>query len=234
MSYRGLVTSDQPFTNVTPVSVESNDTFDTTNPQAISFRLGVGGAGEDGFNFSSPDDGGVCFDADRPVGVTATVGGSGMEITPPFNLETLGPCGGVSPKLTDNDAPSSCPGLPAYDKATERGVFIGCANGNWQVRVTGGGGSNVSFRGSVTSGSPFTSATGVLMEASDTVTVTTNPAAIDYILNVGGSGQDGINFSGGTDVCFGLDAPSGATVLVGSDRTPVSVPFDLATLGSCP
>ncbi len=35
------------------------------------------------------------------------------------------------------------------------------------------------------------------------------------------------------DACFGLNMPVGATVLLGTARTSMSVPYDLTTLGAC-
>lgn len=137
--------------------------------------------------------------------------------------------------ITDDEAPPC--GMPTYDKTAEQGVFIGkdCATDVWRVRMTAGGGS-ASFQGSLNSAQPFSHVTGFSVEPSDTLDFSTDPAAIAYRLNVDNIFQDGFDFTipVGADVCFGLDAPSGASVLVGPNRTPVSVPFDLATLGSCP
>jgi hypothetical protein len=197
----------------------------------------------------SPDDysavsGTLSFDpgmTSQPVAVTV-VDDDAAEGAETFTVSlanpvaaTLGAASTGTATITD-DAPSAC-GLPAYDKATEQGVFVGkdCATGLWRVRMTAGS-ANVSYRGGVVSDEPFSSVAPFSVESSDTLDFTTDPGQIVYILNVDASWQDGFNFSlpVGAQACFDLDAPAGAVVEVGAVGTPVSVPFDLATLGPCP
>ena len=226
-SFRGSLTSSLPFTNVTGISVEANDIVDTSNPSVITYKLGVGGAGDDGFNFSFPEAADVCFDSTMPAGVIVKVGGIGTVVQEPFDLRTLGPCA--------SEPPPDC-GLPTYNTATERAIFIGkvCSTGVWQFRATAGG-QNVSYQGSIQSDQPFSNVTGFSIEASDVLDWTSGESDIGYTLNMAGSGQDGFNLSypAGAHVCVGVAAPAGVQVFRGPNRQLVSVPFDLDTGGPC-
>jgi Calx-beta domain len=145
--------------------------------------------------------------------------------------------------ILDDDSGSlpAC-GKPTYDKATETGIFIwnDCANTDqWHVRVTAGG-QSVSYQGNVTSGQPFESLAGFSMESSDVLqpapfsTPTDGP--IDFTLNVGSVGHDGIDFAvaPGAGGCISLTAPGGLPVWAGSDRVPVGETIGLSDFGACP
>ena len=226
-SFRGSLKSSQPFTNVTGVSVEANDIVDTSNPLVITYKLGVGGAGDDGFNFSFPEAANVCFDSTQPAGVVVRVGGVGTVVQEPFDLRTLGPCAA--------EPPPDC-GMPTYNTATERAIFIGkvCSTGVWQFRATAGG-QSVSYQGAIQSDQPFSNVTGFSIEASDVLDWTSGESDIGYTLNMAGSGQDGFNLSypAGAHVCVGVAAPPGVQVFRGPNRQLVTVPFDLDTGGPC-
>jgi hypothetical protein len=226
-SFRGSLKSNLPFTNVTGVSVEANDIVDTSNPLVITYKLGVGGAGEDGFNFSFPEAANVCFDSTQPTGVVVRVGGVGNIVQEPFDLRTLGPCAA--------EPPPDC-GLPTYNKATEQAIFVGkvCGSEVWQFRATAGG-QNVSYQGFIQSDQPFTNVAGFSIEASDILDWSPGESDIAYTLNMGGTGQDGFDLSYpvGARVCVGVAAPPGVQVFRGPDRQPVTVPFDLDTGGPC-
>jgi hypothetical protein len=93
LRYSGSVTSDQAFEIVTPVSIESGDEFDaTTDPGTISFRLGMTGLWEDGFDFSYPASAATCFDIDAPAGISVLVGPERAPVQTPFDPETLASC----------------------------------------------------------------------------------------------------------------------------------------------
>jgi hypothetical protein len=132
-------------------------------------------------------------------------------------------------------AQSPC-GPPIYNKATEQALFIwkNCANDTWRVRVTAGGANWVVHKGDVQSDQNFTSVTGFSIEANDTLNVS-DPARIVYSLGVGGSAEDGYDFSfpAGAAVCFNRTDPTSLPVYLGASRTVMSVPFDLETLGAC-
>jgi len=136
--------------------------------------------------------------------------------------------------ILDNEL-SAC-GAPAYNRATDRGVFLwkDCATGTWYARMSPGG-STLTYQGSVSAGVAFTSVAGVSIEAKDVLDYVSDPARINYTLAVAGTGQDGFDFKVVTDagVCFRLDAPTAERLYVGAGRHQVTTPIDLATMGEC-
>lgn len=155
-----------------------------------------------------------------------------LRFTNPQNA-TLGSDTAVA-TITDNEA-SAC-GAPAYDPATDAAVILrkDCATGRWFARYMAGGGSR-DYRGNVVADAPFANVTPFNIEGVDVVNATSDPSRIDYRLKMNGSGQDGFDFTpaAGSSVCFAVTQPTAPTVLVGSQRTPLTVPFDLDTLGPC-
>ncbi len=134
--------------------------------------------------------------------------------------------------IVDNE-PSTC-GAPNYNRATEHALFVwqDCATGVWSVRVTAGG-QNATFSGDISASQPFDSVTPFSIEGQDLFDLS-DPTAISYGLAVGNAGQDGFEFSipGGAKLCLDLTSPA-APVLLGENRTSLSVPVDLSTLGAC-
>lgn len=135
-----------------------------------------------------------------------------------------------------DDEVSAC-GAPVYDRATEQAVFVwkDCTDNSWHTHIASGGAAWGAYTGSVVASANFNSVTGYSIEASDTLDYTTDPARIDYTLFLGGTGVDGFDFTipAGTNACFTLDAPGGIPVYIGADRTVMTTPFDLETLGAC-
>ena len=215
-TFDGGISANQNATMVAGSRLESNDVLDATDPMNILFMLNVAGPGVDTFDFAFPDTAAVCFDA---PGANLLVGPNRSPITPPVDLNTMGPC--VS---------AAC-GAPAYNKATERGTFLwqGCQSGRWFLRVTAGG-QSVDYVGLLDSDQPLVSVTPFSLESGDVLN--NSPSnQFDYALHVGGKGEDGVNFSlaAGASAC--LD--TGGSVIVGADRTSVQSPFDIHTLGAC-
>ena len=132
--------------------------------------------------------------------------------------------------------PLSACGEPVINAGVDREVFVwkDCASGVWHTRFTPGG-VFTTYRGAVDSSVAFSSVVPVGIESGDMLDYVTDATRIDYILNISNGYFDGIDFTypAGARVCFGLDQPAGQAVLVGADRTPVSAPFDLDTLGPC-
>jgi len=52
--YRGVITSDLPFTNLSTTSFEAGDTIDTTDPKVIVFEMQMSSPFQDGFEFKVP------------------------------------------------------------------------------------------------------------------------------------------------------------------------------------
>jgi len=92
-TYNGSVDSSQPFSSVTPVSIEASDTLNyTTDPSHIVYALTTTSTYQDGFNFSFPASADVCFNVNLPAGATVYVGGARTVVGIPFSLATLGAC----------------------------------------------------------------------------------------------------------------------------------------------
>ena len=134
-----------------------------------------------------------------------------------------------------DDEPSPC-GPQNIDAAVDAGIFLArvCGTDTWELRIPGGGNGFAQFSGTVMSTLPLTTVTGFGLEPND-VLDTPAPGEISYQFGVGGTGVDGLDFEHptGRDICIDLAPGSGTEVLVGADRTPVAVPFDLGTLGAC-
>ncbi|MEE9494452.1 MAG: Calx-beta domain-containing protein, partial [Gammaproteobacteria bacterium] len=93
--YLGDVTSDQPLTNINPVSIEVNDILDSnSDPAIVDFSLKMKNTGSDGFDFTTSNGTNTCFTV-LPAsqgGGTVIVGAAKTVFTAPFDLETLGAC----------------------------------------------------------------------------------------------------------------------------------------------
>jgi uncharacterized repeat protein (TIGR01451 family) len=126
-------------------------------------------------------------------------------------------------------------GTPTFDRATERALFVWqhCVTGEWYVRATAGGVSSL-FTGTVQSEDVFASVTPFSIESNDVLDFTTDPLVINYALQVAGDAQDGFQFGTGASgsACVDLMAPD-VPVYLGSNRIPVTPPFDLVTTGEC-
>lgn len=137
--------------------------------------------------------------------------------------------------LINDDEASPC-GPQSIVSATDAGVFLAknCGTNTWELRIPGGGNGFQQFSGSLLASADYTSVTGFGLEPNDVLT-TVSPAEVTYTLGVGGTGIDGFDFDhpDGRDICVDLAPGSGTQVLVGTARTPVTVPFDLGTLGAC-
>ncbi len=137
--------------------------------------------------------------------------------------------------IEDDDTVSVC-GEPTISAGTESGVFVwrDCGTENWHLRVAGGS-VYTRYFGEVSSSASFPSVTGFSLEASDSLTTTAAPALIDFQLNVGGAGQDGVDFTTGIGAssCVTINAPATTSVYVGAAKSPVPTEFNLATLGPC-
>ncbi len=134
-----------------------------------------------------------------------------------------------------DDEVTAC-GEPAYDNATDHAVFLweDCPGGTWHARYTAGNGYT-QYTGNVTATQPFGSVVPYSIESTDILDWTSDPNEIVYVLKISPPYEDGYDFSypPGSNVCFNLELPVDVPVLIGASRTPMSVPFDLATLGSC-
>ena len=101
-AYEGTVTSDLGFSSATPVSVESNDTFNV-GPTEIEYELSMWQVYSDGFDFSYQPGANVCVNVDMPAGTVVLFGPERAPVAVPFNPDTLGPCTSGPPRVSVND-----------------------------------------------------------------------------------------------------------------------------------
>lgn len=116
-----------------------------------------------------------------------------------------------------------------------------CGTDNWHLRLRGGldilnDFQPVGATGSIVGNSNFGNVNGSALAASDTLT--NDPRTeIDFDITVqeDNGNNKGIDFNLGNQVssCFNLDSPLIDSVIVGSARKRVDMPFDLVTLSAC-
>ena len=90
LTYSGNITTDQSFSGVTPINVESTDTL-ISSSQNITFVMTMGSIWQDGFGFDVAT-GNTCFNMDVPAGIEVLVGANRTPVTPSFNIESLQSC----------------------------------------------------------------------------------------------------------------------------------------------
>ena len=134
--------------------------------------------------------------------------------------------------ILDNDEPVIQPacGAPSYNKATQSALFVwkDCGSNLWHVRATAGG-RKLTYKGSLTSNPGLSSLAGFSMEAGDLL------PSPNYRLVVSGSSQDGFDFMfpNGANVCLRLTAPTGISVVAGSNKLSVGNVIRLPDFGPC-
>lgn len=157
-----------------------------------------------------------------------------------FTIELSAPTGVAIGKSTatisvTDDEPSPC-GEPALDPATETGLFIwkNCVDGSWDVRFLAGPGFKL-FTGRVSSSESFPSVGGFDIETSDIFDFSTDPSTVEFSLRVGAGYLDGFSFSPAPDAttCVLLDSPVATNAYLGTDKTLLTVPFDIDFLEVC-
>ncbi len=91
-NYIGTMTTDQSFSYVTPYLLESRDTLDKGNPNAVLFDIRMAKGWQDGIDFSFPTGANVCFDLAAPGDAKIYVGTDRALVNTPFNLTDLTSC----------------------------------------------------------------------------------------------------------------------------------------------
>ena len=217
-----------------PVNLEPHDSLDAQpNDALIDYRFGVGENGVDGFGVDLALGSENCFDP-RTSNVPIHLGESRLPVSGAFDLRTLGAC----------SAPAFEPecGAPTFNAATEPGLYIwrDCdapgADARWTIRTAGGGLPWLPYRGELAATTAALSASGVDLESNDTLDTVPGDALLDFILNVGGTGQDGIviDLPAGEAACFDVQSvPAGSGVFLGQGRLAMTEPFNLTGLGDC-
>ena len=126
-------------------------------------------------------------------------------------------------------------GMPSYDQATDRAIFLwqDCTTGAWSFRMMGGG-SHIAVDGALDSTYPFTEYTPVSLEASDRLQ-SPDPTRLEFSLESWNTWIDGFDFvlPAGANATFSL-VTTGIPVLVGPNRVAVTAPFNLLDLSGAP
>ncbi len=147
--------------------------------------------------------------------------------------------GTASAQATIQDDEINICGEPAWNRQTDTGVILwqDCSTQEWQVRVASAAiSSRVTFNGNILSDLPLTHATAINQEANDVFDLS-DPQQLVFGLINRAPWWDGFRFAvtTGSLSCFEVapSSPGGGTVLVGPDKTPLTAPFSLNTLGGC-
>jgi hypothetical protein len=90
--WTGHFSTDVPYTSVSPYSLESTDTLDTSDPANFAFTMKVSGQWEDGVDFTVPDSSGKCFTVDSTSSIAVYLGKTKTRVPATFNPKTLTSC----------------------------------------------------------------------------------------------------------------------------------------------
>lgn len=214
-------------------NIESSDTLDNSDPDLLSFNLRVWNSGQDGIDFVPASNACLTSTADAPV----YLGQNRVPLPQSTNLTTLQECGdSIDPVVID------C-GEPIYDRTSEPGFYVwkNCgATGSeetWTFVAASGGLSYGSFIGKLASSQQaVVEALGSSIENTDVLDADSSDTNIDFTLNVGGTGIDGIQvtFPSSSETCLDISRLlPGVSVLFGPDKQVMSGPFNLRDLGAC-
>ncbi len=234
LSYVGSIRSSQPLVNAEGVLLELPwDVVDLSEPQSIAFKLDVMSGGIDGVDFAFENGAKTCLILDGPSGVQVFGGPSQLALPSSADLATGGAC--EAPPQAD-----VC-GDPGFSSATDTGVFIyrTCEDPQtWSLRFSAGGEVNT-YRGSLSASTLFGGMTAISQEDSDELSPapfsTSTAGPIAFVQRVGANGFDGMDVTvpSGSRLCFNLESPDNAAVLVGANRVAVGLTVDPETLGAC-
>jgi hypothetical protein len=96
LQYTGVVHSVNGFSALEPFSFETGDILQTNPADTLNYTFKMLNSGEDGGGFAvNPGAGIACFEAPTlPAGAKILLGSTRVEMTAPFDLNTLGSCDG--------------------------------------------------------------------------------------------------------------------------------------------
>jgi hypothetical protein len=93
VQYDATITSTAGYTSVKGVGVDAEDRLDwLTNPLQIVVSFATSGRNQDGVNFLPQGNTSTCLSVAAPAGVPVYYGPFRVPLTPPFNVESQGPC----------------------------------------------------------------------------------------------------------------------------------------------
>jgi len=91
IQHTGTIVGSTDLTSVNGISLESNDTVDSSNLSAISFDLWMSNAGEDGIDFTAANGTALCLTTANPA-ITVILGSSATTVTTPIDLNSGAAC----------------------------------------------------------------------------------------------------------------------------------------------
>lgn len=126
-------------------------------------------------------------------------------------------------------------GAPTLDGFQDKGVYVwrDCPSGKWILRVLSAN-TTITYEGTVTSTSNFTSVKPQGLEAGDVLN-TSNTKQISFAFISKGTGADGVDFKlpDGANACLKVPVPAGAQFYMGPFKKPILKPTNLETQGPC-
>jgi len=234
----GSILGDNVFSYANPVSTDSGDLF-SLNGNLLTFDMSVlnGTAAKKGINMNTGSQTTSCMDLTTMDIPRIIVGAKQKRVNAPFDLVALGACeqsGGSGGGGGGGTGTEAC-FEPAYDRTSEKGVFIWKAcDGTeaWKMRVTAGGDSaGVDYSGTIDSAGGL-SYSGFSIEGNDTLDGS-NPQSLAFLLRVWNNAEDGIDFVPSANACLNVSNTASAPIYMGQNRVPVTSSLNLTTLESC-
>ena len=132
-------------------------------------------------------------------------------------------------------------GKPTINAGEEKAFFVWkeCDGGSdeWHLQATSGGDlTGPKYVGTISSDQDFIAVEGYNLESNDAIDFTTDPKQITFKLRMWNAARDGIDFSfpSSANVCLDFsELPLGSQILMGVDKTPISVPFNISAQAAC-
>ena len=224
-TFKGGIQSNQPLSDVTPVSHETNGgDILTQNSKGVTFELLVTGPWYDGLKFKLGDDAKSCAYLNSPSNVNIYLGPDRVSMPNGFDLNTLEAC--------ENTPQLETQGKPTIDRSVDKGIFL-WTNGsnNWVGEVVSGNRPrNVGV--DVTSNQMITNVVPLSIENSDVFNVSSLNMFMN--LNVKSPWMDGFKFTveDSSSSCVSTRNP-GVPIYVGPNRVALGSSVDLTTLVNC-
>ena len=201
--FNGEISASSEFLSIEPFQFSEADYLTLSFPNRADFQMRVWGNDQTGIDFQLLTESDLGLQVNPDQNATVQLGRAKFDAT-----------GNLWPKNVAS--PMSC-GQPAFDAATESGVFIwrDCSTGTWHLRATAGG-DYALFEGKVVSDLPLISLTAFNLNGNDRLT-SVDSRQIDFLIQMWGSNINGFDFmpASGANVRLDIDThrlPKGLTL----------------------
>ncbi|MDB4512201.1 CRTAC1 family protein [Arenicella sp.] len=234
-TYEGEFLAGNPISTVSPYSFEGVDNYQLSMSDTfMSFLMRMARSGEDGLEFALSNQSDLCLSLSDPA-QTIFVGAEKVAFNSSVNLDDFSvACITSTPPEPE---PLACGEPTSFIPADNAGLFLwkDCGGDDtWQLIGTAGGGSAVTYTGSLSSTSSISLLQLISFEGVDTASLSNSDQQLDFLIRMANKGQDGIQFDVGADgACFNVDLPAGLDVIVGEDNNVLTPPFNIETLDPC-